>query len=163
MLAGELYAIARQVRRLVKDPLISGSGIRSDIEIVQYIRDGLTEVEQDFSEFTAFSISGTLISPTPDTIDQRLMALKTAELITYEDWRESAGDAILIQTGSIKLDTSKGTRFFKDVYEAIRDRYNKMIIQLEMNGKSTGTGGVGHRIDNFIVDRNSRKAGESLI
>ena len=163
MLAGELYGIARQVRRLVKDPIISGSGIRSDIEMVQYVRDGLPEIEQDFSDFTVFSISGTLISPTPDTIDKRLMALKTAELITYEDWRESAGDAILIQTGSIRLDTSKGTRFFKDVYEAIKDRYDKMITELNMNGKSSGTASVGSRIDNYVVDRNSTKAGESLL
>jgi len=163
LLAGDLYNIARQVRRLVKDPLISGTGVRSDIEIVQYVNDGLTEIEQDFSEFPVFSISGTLISPVPDSIDKRLMALKTAELITYEDWRESAGDAILIKTGSISLDTSKGTRFFKDVYEGIRDRYDKMTTNLNMNGKSTGTGGVGSRIDNYIVDKNSTKSGESLL
>ncbi len=63
MLAGDLYNIARQVRRLVKDPLISGTGVRSDIEIIQYTTDSLTEIEQDFNDFTVFSISGTLISP----------------------------------------------------------------------------------------------------
>jgi len=163
LLAGDLYNISRQVRRLVNDKIISGTGVRSDIEIIQYTADSLTEIEQDFPEFPAFSISGTLISPVPDNIDKRLMALKTAELITYEDWRESAGDAILIKTGSIALDTSKGTRFFKDVYEGIKDRYDKMITNLNMNGKSTGTGGVGARIDNYIVDKNSSKAGESLL
>ena len=91
------------------------------------------------------------------------MVLKTAELITYENWVINAGDAILIQTGSIKLDTSKGTRFFKDVYEGIKDRYDKIITNLNMNGKSTGTGGVGSRIDNYVVDRNSTKSGDSLL
>ncbi len=163
MLAGDLYAISRQVRRLTNDPIISGTGIRSDLEIIEYVKDSLPEIEQDFSSFTAFSISGTSVSPVPDSIDKRLMALKTAELIVYQQWLESTGDAILIKTGSIALDTSKGTRFFKDVYEGIKDRYDKIITNLNMNGKSTGTGGVGHRIDNFIVDKNSRKAGESLL
>jgi len=163
MLAGDLYVIARQVRRLTNDPIISGSGIRSDLEIIEYCKDSLAEIEQDFNDFTVFSISGSLISPTPDQIDKRAIALKTAELIVYQQWLESTGDAILIKTGSIALDTSKGTRFFKDVYEGIKDRYDKMITNLNMNGKSTGTGGVGHRIDNFIVDKNSSKAGESLL
>ncbi len=163
MLAGDLYAISRQIRRLTNDPIISGTGIRSDLEIIEYVKDSLSEIEQDFSSFTVFSISGTSVSPVPDQIDKRLMALKTAELIVGQQWLESVGDAILIKTGSIALDTSKGTRFFKDVYEGIKDRYDKMITNLNINGKSTGTGGVGARIDNYIVDKNSTKAGESLI
>jgi len=163
LLAGDLYTISRQVRRLTNDPLVSGSGIRSDLEIIEYVKDSLTEIEQDFNDFTVFSISGSLISPVPDNIDQRLLALKTAELIVHQSWLESVGDAILIKTGSIALDTSKGTKFFKDVYDAIKDRYDKMITNLNMNGKSTGTGGIGSRIDNYIVDKNSSKAGESLL
>ena len=163
MLAGELYTIARQVRRLTNDPIVSGTGIKSDLEIIEYCKDSLPEIEQDFNDFTVFSISGSSINPTPDQIDKRAIALKTAELIVHQQWLESVGDAILIKTGSIALDTSKGTRFFKDVYEGIKDRYDKLITNLNINGKSTGTGGVGHRIDNFIVDKNSTKAGESLL
>lgn len=163
MLAGDLYNIARQVRRLVADPIISGSGIRSDIEIVQYVNDSLAEIKEDFRDFPTFSISGTLISPVPDVTDKRLLALKTAELITYENWVINTGDAILIQTGSIKLDTSKGTRFFKDVYEAIKDRYDNLITELNINGKSSATSTVGFRIDNYIEDANSTKTGESLL
>ena len=163
MLAGDLYAISRQIRRLVNDPIVSGTGIRSDLEIISYVRDGLTEIEQDFSSFTVFNISGTSINPTPDSIDKRLLTLKAAELIIYEDVVAAAGDAILIQTGSIKLDTSRSAKPLKDALESLQNRYDKMITNLNINGKSTGTGGIGSRIDNFIVDKNSRKAGESLI
>lgn len=163
MLAGDLYAISRQVRRLVNDPVVSGTGLRSDLEIIAYVRDGLTEIEQDFSEFPVFNISGTSISPVPDDIDKRLLTLKAAELIIYEDFVAASGDAILIQTGSIKLDTSRSAKPLKDAFEALQDRYDKMITNLNMNGKSTGTGGVGARIDNYIVDKNSTKAGESLL
>ena len=163
MLTTDLHVIARQVRRLVNDPLVSGSGIRSDLEIIEYMKDGLTEIEQDFSDFPVFSISGTLISPIPDDIDKRLMTLKTAELIMYEDFVAASGDAILIKTGSIALDTSRAAKPLKDAFEALQNRYDKMITNLTMNGKSSGTTSVGSRIDNYIVDSNSTKTGESLI
>lgn len=160
--ASDLHGIVKQIRRLVNDRVVSGTATRSDLEIPMYASDGLAEIEEDYPEFTSYVISGNGIAPSPDTIDKRLIALKAAQLITYEDWRENAGDAIAIQTGTIRLDTSKGTRFFKELYEALSNSYNNMVDNLNINGK-TGTSIGGTRVDNYVEDLNSVRNTRSLL
>ncbi len=159
-----LLRIVNQVRRLVNDQIISGTSLkRTNIEVIEYLKDSNDEVRQDYEDFTSFTISGTTIDPAPDNVDRRLLALKSAELITLEDWRESAGDAILIQTGSIKLDTSKGTNPLRDITKYIQDEYINLIDNLKMNGKSSTTSTLGYRIDNYKSRTTDTRASDSLI
>lgn len=159
----DLLVINRQVRHLVQDPLVSGTAVRSDVELWEYAKDVLPDIETSFPSFTVFTISGSSITPTPDNIDLRLIALKTAQLITQEDWREAVGDSIAIKTGSISLDTTKGPRFFKDIHDSIKNEYDSMVSDLNINGKSSSTTSIGTRVDNYKTRTTDTKAGDSLL
>lgn len=153
-----------QIRRLVNDPLVSGTAVRSDLEMAAYIEDSLGDIEIDYPDFTDFTMtSGTSISPTPDIVDKRLMVLKSVELVTYENMVEAAGDSILIQQGSIRLDTSKGTKTFQVVHERAARNYTNLINRLNMHGKSSVTTSIGSRVDNYVSRTTDSKAGDSLL
>lgn len=148
---------------MVHDPVVSGTATRSQVELFEYQKDALPEIQQDYPSFTTFSISGSSITPAPDIVDQRLIVLKVAENITLENYQENVGDAILIRQGSINLDTSKGTRYYADLLDRIKDRYDQLIMSLNMNGKSSTTTSIGLRIDNYSERKGETTASDSYL
>lgn len=161
-MAVDMAQIVGRTRRLIFDR-DSSNYIRTDAELHLYIRDAIDHINMDYFDFTDFTVTGTSISPTPDTIDAQLIAIRTALNITHEDIREASGDAILIQTGDIKLDTSKSPPNLKTNLEFLESQYDKMITSLNMDGKSDSSSATGIRVDTYIEDAHSSETGESLL
>lgn len=159
----DLNIIVATVRRMVNDPVISGSSIRNDYEMGLYLEDANDAVFEDVDAFTNFTITGTSITPDPDRVDKRLLALQSAKMITQEDYRESVGDSILLQTGCIKIDTTKGTKSFNDFYKELCLTYNNLVTELNINGKSSNTLSIGGRVDNYKQRTSDVRASDSLL
>lgn len=161
-MAIDLDSIVNRTRRLINDT-DSTNFTRSTAEMYDYVSDANDEIPLDYFDFTTFVVTGGNISPTPDGIDAQLIATKTALNITLEDVREAAGDSILIQTGDIKLDTSKAPPHLVAVLEFLNSSYNGMILSLNMDGKSSSSAATGIRVDNYVTDTHSSVVGNSLL
>jgi hypothetical protein len=162
-MAIDMSNVIGQVRRLVFDR-DSSNYTRTDAEMALYISDAVADIQLDYFEFDDYVVSGTYgLTPVPDNIDARLMAIRAGLNITHEDIREAGGDAILIQTGDIKLDTSKSPPQLKTNLEFLEKEYNNMIISLNKDGKSNSSAGTGIRVDNYIESTKSRKSSDSYI
>lgn len=161
-MAIDLDNIIGRVRRIVFDR-DSDDYTRSDAEMRLYVGDAVDHILLDYYDFTEFVVTGTQITPTPDRQDAAILSLRTALDITAEDIREASGDAILIQTGDIKLDTSKAPPHLLRLFEWLSKEYTDMITSLNMDGKSSSSSGTGIRVDTYIQDSSSQKAGNSLL
>jgi len=156
----DLDQIIGRTRRLIFDR-DSSNYTRTDTELRLYIRDAIDHVNLDYFEFEDYVITGTMITPTPDNIDAQLIAIRAGLNITHEDIREAGGDAILIQTGDIKLDTSKSPPNLRTNLEFLENQYDRMIISLNKDGKSDSSAGTGLRVDTYIESAHSSTTGES--
>ncbi len=161
--------IVESVKRTAKWSVISGSFVETDI--LNYIEDSSAYISVDYPDFTVFTfgISGTIlastITPDPDIIDKVLLAVKASELIVEAWGLEQIGDAVMIKTGAIVLDTTKSLRAHGINLDHLNNEYMKLTDNLNRNGKSTDTSSMGVRIDNFISKRSDigNKDPESLI
>lgn len=154
--------VLNRVRRLLKDT-DTASPDNTDTDIIEYIKDSNDTIGMLYPDFTKYIVDSTDITPEPDRFDAQLIAICAVKLILMADIIVASGDAILIQTGDIKLDTSKAPVNLVKTYEFFNKLFENTIDSLIINGKSTDTVGIGHRVDTYIRDRNSTKSGNSLI
>lgn len=151
-----------RTRRLLKDTSITSPN-NTDSDITAYLQDANDTIGMLHQDFTVYVIGATTISPVPDKIDAQLMALNAAAEILMADIIIASGDAILIQTGDIKLDTSKSPANLIKAYDLYMGLFNNLLTSLIINGKTGETSGTGQRVDTYIVDNTSSKSGKSLL
>ena len=163
-MAETLATIVSRVERMLHPAVASGF---STGEIQNYIQDGVYEIELDYQDFANYTItagSPGSISPTPDGVDALLIAVKAASNMVNALNQEAVGDAILIRTGGITLDTSRALRARGIEANRYENWYKKLVTSLLKDGKTTSTASIGHRIDNYIETSSQagREDSESL-
>lgn len=163
MASKNILGIVEQVRRITnKSSTSTDSDFMSEADISVYLDDAARDIRILYPDFDEFVVTGTNISPVPDRIDERVLALGAACLILLDEDVRSSGDAILIKAGSITLDTSKSVRGLSDSAQRICNTFHNMIDTLNVDGKA-GVGFSGTRVDNYKrVDSDTKDSG-SLI
>lgn len=163
-MAETLATIVSRVERMLHPAVASGF---AQVEIQGYCADAVPEIElsyQDFANYVITTGSPGSISPTPDGIDALLIAVKAASNMVTALNQEAVGDAILIRTGGITLDTSRALRARGIEANRYSDWYKRLVTNLLKDGKSTSTTSIGHRIDSYIetTSQLGREDSESL-
>ena len=149
-MAETLATIVSRVQRMLHPAVASGFAVS---EIHGYCQDAVYDIElqyQDFANYTITTGSPGSISPTPDGVDALLIAVKAASNMVTALNQEAVGDAILIRTGGITLDTSRALRARGIEADRYEKWYQRLVTSLLKDGKSTSTSSIGHRIDNYI-------------
>lgn len=147
-MAETISTIRNRVKRLLSSRVASGV---SDNDIDFYVQDAVGMIELDYPAFTNYVvIAGTSIAPEPDHVDSVLIATKGASLVVNSLNQRAIGDAVLIRTGGITLDTSKSLRARGIEANRFERMYDGLLQSLIINGKGSSTTTYGYRIDNYI-------------
>ena len=142
------------MRRITgKSAVTSADNFLSETDASLYISDASGDVLIKYPGFTDFTVTGTDITPTPDSIDERLLSWGAACLLLIDEEVTASGDAIAIKAGPISLDTSKSVKGLSTSTERICSMLDSYIENLIINGKA-GVSIGGKRIDNFIETLN---------
>ena len=149
-MAETLTTIVSRVERMVTSGVAANF---TDTELQLFCEDAISEIELDYQDFANYVITtgdpGS-ISPTPDKIDALLISLRAVCNMVNALNQEAVGDAILIRTGGITLDTSRALRARGIEADRYEKWYRRLITNLLKDGKSSSTSSIGHRIDNYI-------------
>lgn len=138
--------IIRMLRSLINDDDLDAGYTYSDIRLKPLITAAALQVimEEDFSSDFRVDISNDSISPDPINKGQNgrffqlLVALKAAIMIAENDYRTTAGKAVLFRDGPSQIDLRGAAEAKGIIYKSVKDKYERARIAYRLGDGMLG-------------------------